>query len=509
MTRELIAVVDLGSQYAQLIARRVRECRVYGELVPHTTRWEDLAGRNVKGVILSGGPASVYERGAPSVDPRLIDGRVPVLGICYGMQLMAHELGGEVVAEGKREYGPATVEISESVPIFAGLRPRERVWMSHGDSVRRPPKGFHVAGRSETAPIAALTDGESRFAVQFHPEVQHTPAGMDILRNFVLGVCGCRGDWTPASFVEEAVSDLQGRLGERRALCALSGGVDSAVAAALVARAIGERLVCVFVDTGLLREHEPEHVVTTFRDRVTLVAVDAERRFLDRLAGVVEPEQKRAIIGEEFVRVFETETERHGPIDVLVQGTIYPDVIESKAASDAAARIKTHHNVGGLPADMRLEVVEPLRKLFKDEVRRVGVELGLPEDILWRHPFPGPGLAVRIIGEVTKERLDTLRRADAIFLEELREAGLYNAVAQAFAVLTPVKSVGVMGDFRTYGDVIALRAVTTDDYMTADWARLPTELLARVSSRIVNEVPAVNRVVYDITSKPPGTIEWE
>ena len=507
--RELIAVIDLGSQYAQLIARRVRESRVYCEVLPHTTRWAELSDRNVKGVILSGGPASVYEEGAPRVDPELINGQVPVLGICYGMQLMAHELGGEVVAEGKREYGPATVEISEGVPIFAGLRPQERVWMSHGDSVRRPPRGFHVAGRSGTVPIAAITDGDTRFGVQFHPEVQHTPSGMDILRNFVLSVCGCSGDWTPASFVEEAVAEVRTRVGDRRALCALSGGVDSAVAAALVARAIGERLVCVFVDTGLLREHEPEQVVATFRDRVTLVAVDAERRFLARLAGVEDPETKRTIIGEEFVRVFEAETERHGPIDVLVQGTIYPDVIESRAASDAAARIKTHHNVGGLPADMRLQVVEPLRRLFKDEVRRVGVELGLPEDILWRHPFPGPGLAVRVLGEVTKERLDTLRRADAIFLEELREAGLYNSVAQAFAVLTSVKSVGVMGDYRTYGDVLALRAVTTDDFMTADWARLPHELLARVASRIVNEVPTVNRVVYDITSKPPGTIEWE
>jgi GMP synthase (glutamine-hydrolysing) len=507
--RELIAVIDLGSQYAQLIARRVRESRVYCEVLPHTTRWAELSDRNVKGVILSGGPASVYEEGAPRVDSELINGQVPVLGICYGMQLMAHELGGEVVAEGKREYGPATVEISEGVPIFAGLRPQERVWMSHGDSVRRPPRGFHVAGRSGTVPIAAITDGDTRFGVQFHPEVQHTPSGMDILRNFVLSVCGCSGDWTPASFVEEAVAEVRTRVGDRRALCALSGGVDSAVAAALVARAIGERLVCVFVDTGLLREHEPEQVVATFRDRVSLVAVDAERRFLARLAGVEDPETKRTIIGEEFVRVFEAETERHGPIDVLVQGTIYPDVIESRAASDAAARIKTHHNVGGLPADMRLQVVEPLRRLFKDEVRRVGVELGLPEDILWRHPFPGPGLAVRVLGEVTKERLDTLRRADAIFLEELREAGLYNSVAQAFAVLTSVKSVGVMGDYRTYGDVLALRAVTTDDFMTADWARLPHELLARVASRIVNEVPTVNRVVYDITSKPPGTIEWE
>ncbi len=509
MTRELIAVLDLGSQYAQLIARRVRECRVYCEILPFDSSWDELAERAPKGVILSGGPASVYVPGAPSVDPRLLDGRVPVLGICYGMQLMAQELGGDVGPEGAREYGPATLSLSESVPIFAGLRPEERAWMSHGDSVRRLPKGFHVAARTERLPVAAMTDGARRFGVQFHPEVAHTPSGMEILRNFVLGVCECRGDWTPASFIEEAVAEIRATIGARRALCALSGGVDSAVAAALVARAIGDRLVCVFVDTGLLREHEPEQVVATFRDRVSLVALDAQGRFLSRLEGVEDPETKRQLIGEEFVRVFEAETEKQGPIDVLVQGTIYPDVIESKAASDAAARIKTHHNVGGLPADMRLAVVEPLRRLFKDEVRRVGAELGLPEDILRRHPFPGPGLAVRLIGAITRERLEVLRKADAIFLEELHAAGLYHHVAQAFAVLTPVKSVGVMGDFRTYGDVVALRAVTTDDFMTADWARLPHELLARVSSRIVNEVPGVNRVVYDVSSKPPATIEWE
>lgn len=507
--RELVAVLDFGSQYAQLIARRVRETRVYCELFPFDTPWDALGARGVKGVILSGGPSSVYWPGAPQVDARILDGRVPVLGICYGMQLMAHQLGGEVGPEGAREYGPATLEVSESVPLFAGLRPQERAWMSHGDSVRRLPSGFHAAARTERLPVAAMTDGGVRFGVQFHPEVKHTPSGTEILRNFVLNVCGCRGDWTPASFVEEAVAEIRGKIGARRALCALSGGVDSAVAAALVARAIGDRLVCVFVDTGLLREHEPEQVVATFRDRVTLVAVDASERFLSALHGALDPERKRAIIGEEFVRVFEQETERHGPIDVLVQGTIYPDVIESRSASQAAARIKTHHNVGGLPQEMRLEVVEPLRRLFKDEVRRVGAELGLPEDILWRHPFPGPGLAVRVIGEVTPEKLAIVRAADAIFLEELRAADLYGSVAQAFAVLTDVRSVGVMGDDRTYAHVVALRAVTTDDFMTADWARLPHDLLARVSSRIVNEVPGVNRVVYDVSSKPPATIEWE
>ncbi len=508
-TRELVAVLDFGAQYAQLIARRVRETRVYCEVFPFDVSWEELARRGVRGVILSGGPSSVYVPGAPQVDPRVIDGRVPVLGICYGMQLMAHQLGGDVGPEGAREYGPATLEVMEGVPLFAGLRPQERAWMSHGDSVRRLPKGFLVAARTERLPVAAMTDGATRYGVQFHPEVKHTPSGMEILRNFVLGVCGCKGDWTPGTFVEEAVAEIAARIGERRALCALSGGVDSAVAAALVAKSIGDRLVCVFVDTGLLREHEPEQVVATFRDRVTLVAVDASARFLGALRGVEDPERKRAIIGEEFVRVFEQETEQHGPIDVLVQGTIYPDVIESRSASHAAARIKTHHNVGGLPQDMRLEIVEPLRRLFKDEVRRVGAELGLPEDILWRHPFPGPGLAVRVIGEVTPEKLAIVRGADAIFLEELRAAGLYDSVAQAFAVLTPVQSVGVMGDYRTYANVVALRAVTTDDFMTADWARLPHDLLARVSSRIVNEIPGVNRVVYDVSSKPPATIEWE
>lgn len=511
MARESIAILDYGGQYVQLIARRVRESRVYCEIFPHDVTAAELEARGVIGVILSGGPASVYDTDAPSVDPAILDGRFPVLGICYGMHLMAHLLpGGEVVAEGKREFGPATLRVHDRTGIFDGLAEAEQAWMSHGDSVRSLPSGFHGVASTDRLVAAAMSDGLRRFGVQFHPEVAHTPRGAEILRNFVLHVCGAKGDWTPAAFVEESVAELRRVIGDRHAILALSGGVDSAVAAALVARAIGDRLTCVFVDTGMLRENEAEQVVATFGPRLRLIPVRAEARFLAKLAGVTDPERKRAIIGEEFIRCFEEEAERLGPVDILIQGTIYPDVIESRSKdSRTSARIKTHHNVGGLPDAMSLEVVEPLRRLFKDEVRRVGAELGIPEDILWRHPFPGPGLAVRVIGELTKDRLDILRRADAIFLEELRAADLYRATAQAFAVLTPVQSVGVMGDSRTYGFLVALRAVTTEDFMTADWARLPYDLLARVSARIVNEVPAVNRVVYDISSKPPATIEWE
>jgi GMP synthase (glutamine-hydrolysing) len=519
--RPTIAILDYGSQYTQLIARRVRESRVYCEIFPHDVTGEELAAKNVAGVILSGGPASVYDAGAPGIDERILDGRWPVLGICYGMQLMAHALGGEVAPEGRREYGPATVEIEERGPLFDGLGARERAWMSHGDTVKRLPPGFHGIASTERLPVAAMSDGTRRFGVQFHPEVMHTPRGAEVLRNFLYRICGVEGDWTPAAFVDETVAEVRREIGDGHAICALSGGVDSAVAAALVARAIGDRLTCVFIDTGLMRANEAREVVATFAPLLRLVQVDASQRFLARLAGVDDPERKRSIIGEEFIRVFEEEAEKltkgalppsrtPRPLEFIVHGTIYPDVIESRSRdSKTSARIKTHHNVGGLPEDMTLRNVEPLRRLFKDEVRRVGAELGIAEDVLWRHPFPGPGLAVRIVGAIDREKLDVLRCADSIFLEELRAGDWYRKVAQAFAVLTPVRSVGVQGDFRTYGYLVALRAVTTDDFMTADWARLPYDLLERVSSRIVNEVPSVNRVVYDVSSKPPATIEWE
>ncbi len=519
--RQSVAILDFGSQYSRLIARRVREARVYCELLPADTTLEQLRRKGVLGVILSGGPDSVYDEGARRVDQAILESDLPVLGICYGMQLMARQLGGKVErSTGRREYGPAAIHPEESnAGLFAGLGASgERgiqVWMSHGDSVGEVPPGFSVLARSGSGTLAAMADDQGRIGIQFHPEVSHTPQGQEMLENFLFRVCGATPTWTPGAFVEEAVERIRAQVGDGRVLCGLSGGVDSAVAALLVHRAIGDRLTCVFVDTGCLRAGEPEQVVETFRTnlRIPLVAVDASGRFLGRLAGVSDPERKRRIIGEEFIRVFEEEAEKlreREPIAFLAQGTLYPDVIESTSAdASAAQRIKTHHNVGGLPEDMRFELVEPLRFLFKDEVREAGRELGLPEDWVWRHPFPGPGLAVRILGDVSRERLDTLRQADAILLHEIQEAGIYRQLGQAFAVLTPIQSVGVMGDGRTYANTIAIRAVTTEDFMTADWARIPYEVLARISNRIVNEVHAVNRVVYDITSKPPATIEWE
>ena len=511
-TFDTVLVVDFGAQYAQLIARRVREAHVYSEIVPHTITATEVAERAPSGIVLSGGPKSVHVEGAPSLDPAIYDLGIPILGICYGAQLVASQLGGEVSRTGRGEYGRTALETrgGGGVLLGAGLPDRFNVWMSHFDSIVTPPDGFAVTATTPDAPVAALEDLDRRIAgVQFHPEVMHSEHGQEVLTRFLYDLCSCRPTWTMSSIIETSVEAVRAQVGDGRAICGLSGGVDSAVAAALVHKAIGNQLTCVFVDTGLLRKGEAEQVVETFQrsQGIELIHVRAADRFFDRLAGVTDPEDKRKAIGEQFIRVFEEAKGGITDAHFLVQGTLYPDVIES-GTSDAA-KIKSHHNVGGLPDDMDFELVEPLRALFKDEVRRAGEELGLPAEIVWRQPFPGPGLGVRIIGEVTPDKVATLQEADAIVREEIHAAGLEREIWQAFAVLPDIRTVGVMGDERTYAHPVIIRAVTSEDAMTADWARLPYDLLERMSSRIINEVPGVNRVAYDVTSKPPGTIEWE
>ena len=511
MNHQTIVVLDFGSQFTQLIARRLRELSVYSEILPFDTPMAEIERRRPVGIVLSGGPKSVAEAGAPHCEPGVYDAGVPVLGICYGMQLMTHALGGEVAAAPHREFGLATIEVKPGAPLFASVPTSLRVWASHGDFVKTAPPGFQVTATSANAPVAAMVAEERRlYALLFHPEVVHTDHGLDILRNFAYDVCGCTGDWTMSSFVDEATDRIRRQVGEGRVVCGLSGGVDSTVAAMLIHRAIGERLTCIFVDNGVMREDEAGQIQRRFeRLKLPLVFVDASTLFLDRLAGITDPEQKRKIIGGAFIEVFETEALKLGSFDFLGQGTLYPDVIESVSVIGPSHVIKSHHNVGGLPERMRFKLVEPLRLLFKDEVRLVGKELGLEDEFVWRQPFPGPGLAVRILGEVTGSRLNLVRRADSIVAEEVKRAGWYRRLWQSFAVLLPVQSVGVMGDARTYEHTIAIRAVDSRDGMTADWARLPHELLASISSRIVNEVKGINRVVYDISSKPPSTIEWE
>ncbi len=511
--REAIIVIDFGSQYNLLIARRIRELHVYCELVSHDTPWEKIAHLNPRGFILSGGPASVYEPGAPLAPSYVYESKLPVLGICYGMQAIARQLGGNVVQGTNREYGHAILHFNDPTsPLFAGLQDLSPVWMSHGDMIEIMPPGFKSLAYTENSPVAVMGAEDRIFGLQFHPEVAHTPCGSALLKNFVFNICHCRGNWTIGNFIADSLVHIKELVGKGRVINALSGGVDSAVVATLIHRAIGDQLDCIFVNNGLLRREEADRTLAVFSKNMgmKITYIDASERFLEKLKGVTDPETKRKTIGAEFIRVFEEEARKLGKVDFLAQGTLYPDVIESTSSvSKASAKIKTHHNVGGLPQNMEFKLLEPLRFLFKDEVRQVGLELGLPEEMVWRQPFPGPGLAIRIIGEVTKEKLEILRAADWIVMNEIKHAKLYRQLWQSFAILTDVKSVGVMGDFRTYGYLIAVRAVTSNDAMTADWARLPYDLLARISNRIVNEVPKVNRVVYDITSKPPSTIEWE
>lgn len=507
---EFVLVLDFGAQYTQLIARRIRECHVYCEIMPYDVSLDVIRSRNPIAIVFSGGPSSVYDEGAPKIDPAIYTAGFPILGICYGMQTMAHDLGGKVSAATLKEFGKTRLDVIDHRVMFEGLNPELICWMSHGDTVEEPPDGFVIAAATDSCPVAAMYDEKRRFyAVQFHPEVVHTPWGTEVIRGFLFNVCGALGKWNMGSFIDQQVQLIRHQVGDNQVVCGLSGGIDSCTVAALVHKAIGDQLTCIFVNHGLLRRGEAEDVQRRFANafKINLILVDAEERFLSRLDGVTDPERKRKIIGEEFVRVFEEESNKLTNATFLAQGTLYPDVIESGTKS--AAKIKTHHNVGGLPENMNLKLIEPLRFLFKDEVRAVAEELGLPSDLVWRQPFPGPGLAIRITGEVNKERLDLLRNADWVIIDEIKRAGLYRKVWQSFAVLIPTKSVGVMGDQRTYAYPIVVRVVTSEDAMTAEWARLPYEVLERISSRIVNEVPGINRVVLDITSKPPATIEWE
>jgi GMP synthase (glutamine-hydrolysing) len=512
MSSEVILVLDFGSQYSQLIARRIRELGVYSELHPYNISIEKIIKLNPKGIILSGGPSSVYEKDSPHSTPSLLALGIPILGICYGLQIIAYQLGGQVDTQAKREYGPADINIDNNNDLFSGFENKAHVWMSHGDALTKLPNGFETIAHSGNSPICAIRDPKRKiFGVQFHPEVVHTPRGIEILRNFTGKICDCRGGWNSGSFIEKKTEEIHSVVGKQNVICALSGGVDSSVLAVLLHRAVKDQLYAIHINNGLMRKNESEKVVKLYRDtyHFNLDYVDASDLFLSRLTGVTEPEKKRKIIGQTFIEVFEKEAKKIGNVGFLAQGTLYPDVIESTSFKGPSHTIKTHHNVGGLPDVMNLRLIEPFRELFKDEVRAVGRLLGLPDEFISRHPFPGPGLAVRILGDVTTDKLFVLREADDIFIEEIRKAGLYNSIWQAFAVLLPVQTVGVMGDQRTYDNVIALRAVTSLDGMTADWSQIPAEVLSRISSRIVNEIRGVNRVVYDISSKPPSTIEWE